>query len=95
MNPSHDRGQAEEQVFSLAWGWLVASGADLAVTPSTIPSPTDRKSLNPSDQWEVGTLPGPLFRDVPHSVPGYPVLYCPDTLQVLAQGLNSLGRLSW
>lgn len=65
-----------------AWSWLVDSGAIPAITPSaeplcqlpflralpsSEPSLPDRKSPNPPDQCELGTLLGPLYRCVSHS----------------------------
>lgn len=97
-----------------AWSWLVDSGAIPAITPSaeplcqlpflralpsSEPSLPDRKSPNPPDQCERGTLLGPLYRCVSHSVPGCPAPYrlsrrLPDILQVLVQVLTHLGSLS-
>ena len=58
--------------------------------PSSEPSPPDRKSLNPPEQCELATLPGPLSRGMPHSA-----LYClsrrlPD-FRSLSSGINSPG----
>lgn len=43
---------------------------------SSGPSLPDRKSLNPPEQCELATLPGPLSRGMPHSAPGYRAPYC-------------------
>lgn len=68
----------------------------LRALPSSEPSLPDRKSLNPPDQCEVATLPGPLSRGMPHSAPGYRAPYClfrrlPDLLRVSVPVLTHLG----